>query len=414
MGLLDLFKRSNQPTRLTSTQVDSNWQKIMDLFPTPTNSDVGKTVVLNPTKTGFNYTTLPTGGGGNTLFPNGVDYVTESRYFTAEDAGKRLFVSGVNTIIEMPEINPFTPGDYVGIVNDGTDISFQTEYHGEPIFPLKSGEGSTSECVVLMNTEIEGKEGWLFPISTSFKYDNADNKKKTALKYLYDKSQNVIPLSGTENGSPIIGDIEMEFDADRQIISHNSDYSYSNSILFGTSALQLTTTSNGSTRALSLSDGGIQINDGGIMSHGLIGIQDFTPNITDLDYTQKKYVDNVSGKIINLGTITYEDINSAPTDSYLQFTPNELPLDFYIEKIFINQTELFDGGVETIYVSYPDLFDVDVSNNVYKSIFDGVNEIITTDSNLYRTINIQLSSTNPQNLTTGNIVIKALIKKFPF
>ena len=59
MGLLDLFKRtaSGQTTPLSTTQVDSNWQKIMDLFPTPANgtTDIGKVPALKADKTGFNY-----------------------------------------------------------------------------------------------------------------------------------------------------------------------------------------------------------------------------------------------------------------------------------------------------------------------------------------------------------------------
>jgi len=59
MGLLYLFKRtaSGQTTPLSTTQVDSNWQKIMDLFPTPANgtTDIGKVPALKADKTGFNY-----------------------------------------------------------------------------------------------------------------------------------------------------------------------------------------------------------------------------------------------------------------------------------------------------------------------------------------------------------------------
>lgn len=74
MGLLDLFKRTapGQTTPLSTAQVDSNWQKIMDLFPTPANgnTDVGKALTLNSAKTGFDFTAFPNGSGGNTLqFP---------------------------------------------------------------------------------------------------------------------------------------------------------------------------------------------------------------------------------------------------------------------------------------------------------------------------------------------------------
>jgi len=124
--------------------------------------------------------------GGSSFLPNGIEFVSESRDFQASDAGKRLFISGENTVISMPEVNPFAVGDYVGIIKEGTaDVSFNTEYEGEYIFPLNTGDGSFSECVVLMNTELEDSS-WLFPISTSFIYDNTDSKNKTALRYLMD------------------------------------------------------------------------------------------------------------------------------------------------------------------------------------------------------------------------------------
>lgn len=143
-----------------------------------------------------------------TLFPNGREIVTESRDFRDSDAGKRIFVNGTNTTISMPEVNPFAIGDYVGIISEDTNNSFNVEYGGESIYPLKIGDGSTSECVILMNTEVDG-DRWLFPISTSFKYDETDSLKKTALRYLYDKSQNAIPLSGTEVGKPVTGKLSL-------------------------------------------------------------------------------------------------------------------------------------------------------------------------------------------------------------
>lgn len=138
MGLLDLFKRSNQPTRLTPTQVDSNWQKIMDLFPTPTNSDVGKTVVLNPTKTGFNYATLPTGGGNTFSFPAGptLDISLHRHRLVMNDGGVAKLANlspGVDGVkgkyrITTDSLPQFPVGaiyefDFMGVnFNDGDEI----------------------------------------------------------------------------------------------------------------------------------------------------------------------------------------------------------------------------------------------------------------------------------------------------
>lgn len=72
MGLLNLAKRiakgayGNIAFRLTDAELDENWQKIMDLFPTPAagTTDVGKVPALKADKTGFEYVPLATGGGG--------------------------------------------------------------------------------------------------------------------------------------------------------------------------------------------------------------------------------------------------------------------------------------------------------------------------------------------------------------
>jgi hypothetical protein len=129
--------------------------------------------------------TLPLSGSGSGLFPNGFELVETSRDFQASDAGKRLFVLGTNINISMPEINPFAVGDYVGIINGGTDVSFEINFGETPIYPTRTGDGSTSECVILMNTYIE-EEAWLFPISTSIILDETDSIRKTMEKYLYD------------------------------------------------------------------------------------------------------------------------------------------------------------------------------------------------------------------------------------
>ena len=248
------------------------------------------------TNLGNGVTAFVLGGGSSassTLFPNGIEFVSESRYFQVSDAGKRLFISGVNTIIAMPEDNPFVVGDYVGIINDGTDISFNIEYEGEYIFPLKTGDGATSECVVLMNTEIEGSS-WLFPISTSFKYDNTDSKKKTALRYLYDQSQNAIPLSGTEVGKPVTGDIEFEFDSGKGIVYKDENVNYGfiigdTPIMYydGTASGQNKTQLRATETAFVISK---ESGENGFI--GLAALEDLSANITDLAYAQKIYVDN--------------------------------------------------------------------------------------------------------------------------
>jgi len=100
-----------------------------------------------------------------------------------------------------------------------------------------------------------------------------------------------IPISGTEFGSPVTGDIEFEFDTDRNIISHSEDFTFSSSVSYSAGSLNL-----GGVRPEGNAD--IQINSAGngniligSSDRGLVGNDDYSANITDLDYTQKKYVD---------------------------------------------------------------------------------------------------------------------------
>ena len=55
MGLFNLFKRLTKGSPLTHAEVDGNWDKIENAFPTPAagTADVGKALVLRSDKTGF-------------------------------------------------------------------------------------------------------------------------------------------------------------------------------------------------------------------------------------------------------------------------------------------------------------------------------------------------------------------------
>ena len=89
-------------------------------------------------------------------------------------------------------------------------------------------------------------------------------------------SGDFIPLSGTEPGSPVTGDLEMG-DAVSLKINGLSGGS------FYVGDIDIT--------AMSVGEDGISIVSNNPNSKGLTGFQDYTPKITDLDYVQKKYVD---------------------------------------------------------------------------------------------------------------------------
>ena len=89
MGLITLFKRLVKDSPLTTSEVDNNWEKIEGLFPTATNEDIGKTIVLNSEKTGFEYAEP---------ISNGVSKINNLK----EDVN---ITAGTNINIETDDIN---------------------------------------------------------------------------------------------------------------------------------------------------------------------------------------------------------------------------------------------------------------------------------------------------------------------
>lgn len=113
MGLLDLFKRTSpgQTTPLSTAQVDSNWQKIMDLFPTPAsgNTDVGKVPALKSDKTGFEFVQLTTGSGGGVI-PLVIIGAATDTYQDNALMGKTILLVSTDNAVRIPTDYAFTSG----------------------------------------------------------------------------------------------------------------------------------------------------------------------------------------------------------------------------------------------------------------------------------------------------------------
>ena len=158
MGLLDLNKRNEQNNKLTTQQVDENWSKIEALFPTPAsgNIDVGKTITLNSSKTGFDYTPLPTNTDAQTLSILGQD----------------LSISGGNTVT-LPsggaETDPTVPA-YAKTLTGFSVIKTDTDALYEPLFSkntaFNKNFGTTSGTVV------EGNDNRVLNGQTAFGWGN--------------------------------------------------------------------------------------------------------------------------------------------------------------------------------------------------------------------------------------------------
>lgn len=105
-----------------------------------------------------------------------------------------------------------------------------------------------------------------------------------------------IPLSGTEMGFLITGDLEFSTDLSggKRLFSDNEDYN--SSVLINTNFCVIEANDNILSNYSGLlinSDGSIFVNTqiGGLPAKGISGGVDYSSNITDLDYVQKIYVD---------------------------------------------------------------------------------------------------------------------------
>lgn len=129
------------------------------------------------------------------LFPNGIEFVRDSRYFLPSDEGKLLIVLSDNLVqLTIPNEVIWEGGCSIGINGiDGTEnVSWQTEFGGTYIKGLgqiNSGQGSgehTSENILFTTfSDVGNGTSLLSPISTSIINDGGVSK--TMLRYLNDK-----------------------------------------------------------------------------------------------------------------------------------------------------------------------------------------------------------------------------------
>lgn len=238
-------------------------------------------------------------GVNTALFPNGIEFVSASRDFQATDKGKLLILDG-EVILTLPEIFPLEENDVIYIMLSGFGSKYQTQYAGNVIEGLSFGNGQP-EVVKLGVASLSGNLGFIQLSESAF------NNDKTALRYLYDQSQNAIPLSGTEVGNPVTGDIEvLGAGADLKIFSKGSDDIIVSSVNFGDGFLTLSAVNNntGYSGNVSIFEENVAIASTSPISRGITAAQDFSSNITDLDYTQKIYVGFRGTATLSSGTVT--------------------------------------------------------------------------------------------------------------
>ena len=269
-------------------------------------------------------------------------------------------------------------------------------------------------------------------ISLSFSKNTATDNSVTKLVGVNDNGETklvdravggYIPLSGTEVGSPVTGDIEVN----ESVKIKQDNGSYSSSITFEDGGVILSGV-NGVNEASSLAfnqDGNLYFETQVASSRGVTSTIDYTANITDLDYVQKKYVDDKAGRIVELGTITYNDINSASATQYISIplTTNDFPDSSYCVGLFYKVNDFFDGGsdVGRIYNQFNsytyDFTQVAYANNYIQEI----NGVLIEESRqqpkkgaFQASLPLLFDTSNPQDYTSGSVTIYAIVKPFPF
>jgi hypothetical protein len=126
------------------------------------------------------------------LFPNGTEGVTTTRDFQASDAGKILILFPSANITMPVNSNVLPENSNVGIFAL-SDSSYYERVPNEPVYPFSLGN-QEAEVVILMSIEFSGQT-IVSPLGSAPILDNSDGKLKTAIRYLYDKSQNAISIN---------------------------------------------------------------------------------------------------------------------------------------------------------------------------------------------------------------------------
>lgn len=124
-------------------------------------------------------------------------------------------------------------------------------------------------------------------------------------------------------------------------------------------------------------------------------------------------------KIIDLGTITFENINSAPAITSFDLNLADTPVDFYFDRFFFNTKTAFDASINTANLVIPDLsitqpLDLSTEN---KGLLNnnpiGIELLGTTGNKITLDFDVGGGEVNPQNLTQGELSVKALLRKYP-
>ncbi|AWH84938.1 hypothetical protein HYN59_07265 [Flavobacterium album] len=300
-------------------------------------------------------------------------------YYIGDVLYLALFIGAPGVYGSDIDSDYFTNADFAQVTND--NIS------GMPTLQLVNAEGNgTTDPLTVKDTSGTPK---LSHRSDRLIFTDVEN-----IEHEYSFSQEdgnriarineAIPITGTTGNNPVTGDIE--FEGSRQFINGDINGLYSiiylndnsvgmNSISteptkysgFYISSNYITSTihspnANSSftigatgismnigntfeeiTSNVSFSTSGLTLNSNDPASKGISGSADYTPNIGDLDYTQKKYVDaRTLQQILSNGTVATIGTNLALNTAMGNFQIN-------------TNGDVFFGGAGTFQISHPNI-----------------------------------------------------------
>jgi len=137
-------------------------------------------------------------------------------------------------------------------------------------------------------------------------YGRKDGSWRTFV-YNDDLENGYIPLSGTTDGNPVTGDIEIKGDnEDYKIFKENLVEDVRMQINFSDNFLRISVSNVSDTNIYSLNfaSNGLTVISNGLLvyfnEYGVSSSTDLSDNLLELSYVQKIYVDNQRGKLISL------------------------------------------------------------------------------------------------------------------
>jgi len=303
---ISIDKKNPRKPKISSTGSGSKIDSIVE----GTNITVDDTDPLNPIIS-----------ASSSLFPNGAKLVETDRAVQADDAGYALLLSdGVQ--LTIPTICPLSPGQYFGITTNSATASFIPEGASSEFSVYLSYAGQEAALINEVVTYVAADVGGSTSLILLTQIAGSNDTIMTANRYFFEQSQNAIPLSGTEVGKPVTGDIDF---ANANIIFNNIDGDKFIKFGFNTATdetgLYFDNGLDPQTR-FSIYNGDIQCympigsyfsfandylgfsNNGNSSFVGIRGGEDYSNIITDLDYTQKIYVGFRGTATLSSGTVT--------------------------------------------------------------------------------------------------------------